>query len=71
LDLFIEAMKSIAEEVEEDPQYVLDARTTPASPAGRNRRRKKARPALEAGSLARLGMGSLASVGTGALASLP
>ena len=25
LDLFIEAMKSIAEEVEEDPQYVLDA----------------------------------------------
>jgi glycine dehydrogenase subunit 2 len=25
LDLFIEAMKSIAEEVEEDPQFVLDA----------------------------------------------
>jgi len=25
LDLFIEAMKSIAEEAEEDPQYVLDA----------------------------------------------
>ena len=25
LDLFIEAMKSIAEEVEEDPQYVMDA----------------------------------------------
>jgi len=25
LDLFIEAMKSMAEEVEEDPQFVLDA----------------------------------------------
>ena len=25
LDLFVEAMKSIAEEVEEDPQIVLDA----------------------------------------------
>jgi len=25
LDLFIEAMKSIAEEVEEDPQFVLEA----------------------------------------------
>jgi len=34
MDLFIEAMKSIAEEVEEDPQFVLDARTTRASPSG-------------------------------------
>ena len=31
MDLFIEAMKSIAEEVEEDPQMVLDAHSTRVS----------------------------------------
>jgi glycine dehydrogenase subunit 2 len=33
LDLFIEAMKSDAEEVEEDPKFVLKLRTTHASRA--------------------------------------
>ena len=52
LDLFIEAMKSIAEEVEEDPQFVLDApHNTRISRLDEIGRGAQAGAALEAGSL--------------------
>ena len=49
MDLFIEAMKSIAEEVEEDPQMVLERAAHHARLASRrNRRRAQTGAALEA-----------------------
>jgi glycine dehydrogenase subunit 2 len=49
MDLFVEAMKSIAEEVEEDPQTVLDApHSTRVSRLDETSRGQKAGPALEA-----------------------